>query len=203
MIALIKKWFQLKIASLVNTHIKLPEAEAQPAVNLSPENSALTDVHISTATHASADEPVMQPEYQEIFFDRDLSWLSFNERVLMEAERDTVPLLERLNFLSIYSSNLDEFYRVRIPALLALHELAAEKKTSQKGVNSRLDIVNEATERVRLQLQRFGNIIRHLVPRLSEHGAYLLYSDSLPVGILPKLSEYFFPTCLHFYNQFT
>jgi len=54
------------------------------------------------------------------FFDRDTSWLAFNSRVLMEAADETVPLLERLKFLSIYSSNLDEFYRVRIPVLLSL-----------------------------------------------------------------------------------
>ena len=49
------------------------------------------------------------------FFNRDISWLSFNERVLGEAARHTVPLMERFRFLAIYSSNLDEFYRVRIP----------------------------------------------------------------------------------------
>jgi polyphosphate kinase len=54
------------------------------------------------------------------YFDRDLSWLTFNYRVLEEAARDETPLLERVLFLSIYCSNLDEFYRVRIPAVAAL-----------------------------------------------------------------------------------
>ena len=58
-----------------------------------------------------------------IFFDRDTSWLGFNHRVLMEAADDNVPLLEKLKFLSIYSANLDEFYRVRIPTLLSLKAL--------------------------------------------------------------------------------
>ena len=75
------------------------------------------------------------------FFDRDLSWLSFNYRVLQEGARENVPLLERISFLSIYCSNLDEFYRVRIPALSALQKInkkaveaaAAKQKTEDAG----------------------------------------------------------------------
>ncbi|HKG05586.1 MAG TPA: hypothetical protein VKB19_03975, partial [Pedobacter sp.] len=61
-----------------------------------------------------------------VFTNRDLSWLGFNGRVLLEASKDTVPILERIKFLSIYSSNLDEFYRVRMPVLMALDEHRAE-----------------------------------------------------------------------------
>ena len=48
------------------------------------------------------------------YFKRDISWLSFNYRVLLEAEDDTLPLYERINFISIYSSNLEEFYKIRV-----------------------------------------------------------------------------------------
>jgi polyphosphate kinase len=65
--------------------------------------------------------------HSESFFDRDLSWLSFNGRVLEEAGSDSVPLLERIKFLSIYSSNLDEFYRVRMPAVMALQKIRQSK----------------------------------------------------------------------------
>jgi len=52
------------------------------------------------------------------YFDRELSWLSFNYRVLQEAINKEVPLIERLRFLAIYSSNLDEFYRVRVSSYM-------------------------------------------------------------------------------------
>ena len=66
---------------------------------------------------------------QSLFIDRDISWLYFNERVLEEAAKESTPLLERLKFLAIYSSNLDEFYRVRMPLLLGQRKL--DKKNRQ------------------------------------------------------------------------
>ena len=48
------------------------------------------------------------------YIDRDVSWMYFNRRILLEAQRDDVPLLERLSFMGIYSNNLDEFFRVRV-----------------------------------------------------------------------------------------
>ncbi len=67
------------------------------------------------------------------FFHRDLSWLLFNDRVLDEARRDTVPLMERIRFLAIYSSNLDEFYRVRMPALNALAKLSQGREARESA----------------------------------------------------------------------
>ncbi len=66
------------------------------------------------------------------FYNRDLSWLSFNGRVLQEAARADVPLLEKVNFLAIFSSNLDEFYRVRMPVLIAMDKLGkfADEETN-------------------------------------------------------------------------
>ena len=68
------------------------------------------------------------------FIDRDLSWLSFNERVLMEAADHSVPLYERIKFLGIYSSNLDEYFRVRVAALRSVVDIDKKKinKTKRK-----------------------------------------------------------------------
>lgn len=54
----------------------------------------------------------MESNYQ--YFKRDISWLSFNHRVLLEAADTTVPLYDRVNFIAIYSSNLEEYYKVRV-----------------------------------------------------------------------------------------
>jgi polyphosphate kinase len=121
------------------------------------------------------------------FFDRDLSWLSFNERVLMEASREAVPLLERIRFLAIYSSNLDEFYRVRIPALKALYTLSQSKKVSIP--DTRLDVIHNT---ILKQLTFFGTIIRQQVlPALKRNNIHLVYQEPVPETIQPFLEEYF------------
>jgi len=81
----------------------------------------------------------MEPKDTYRYFDRDLSWLSFNERILMEAARPGVPVGERLNFLGIFSANLDEFYRVRMPAIMALKNLPPEAVPSLKKEHSVVD----------------------------------------------------------------
>ena len=67
------------------------------------------------------------------YVDRDLSWMYFNHRILQEAWRENVPLLERISFLGIYSNNLDEFFRVRMATLSRIAELTG------KGVKNDAD----------------------------------------------------------------
>ncbi len=92
----------------------------------------------------------MQLMQQYSFCDRDMSWLTFNYRVLEEAAREDTPLLERISFLSIFCSNLDEFYRVRFPALAALQKIKSTKDIyiSPEGIK----LLTQISSRVNSQL---------------------------------------------------
>src|SRR6188768_3844026 len=92
-------------------------------------------------------------------FDRDLSWLSFNYRVLCMANDTTVPLYERIKFLAIFSSNLDEFFRVRMPAVLAVdHLLRNDPAAAGNSVlsQSTLPAIQEEISR---QLSEYGQTL--------------------------------------------
>ena len=143
-------------------------------------------------------ETIHEPFQDFHYFDRDLSWLVFNERVLTEAEKEEVPLLERINFLSIFSSNLDEFYRVRMPALAALHKLHKKDKLEEEDAQKHADVVKVAREMIHEQQNRFGNTLRKLLPLLEENGIVLYYNKSFPAAILPQLTHYFFTEVLSF-----
>lgn len=105
-------------------------------------------------------------EYQ--YFKRDISWLSFNYRVLLEADDDTLPLYERINFISIYSSNLEEFYKVRV----ADHKAIATGKTpeDEESVQSAIELVDEINEEVNRQLEdRIRIYETKILPALRKH----------------------------------
>ena len=115
-------------------------------------------------------------DYQ--YFKRDISWLSFNYRVLLEADDDTLPIGERLNFISIYSSNLEEFYKVRV----ADHKAVATGKIPADGaetVQEAMELVEEINREVNRQLEERVRIFEQkLLPALRRAHVVFLQSRS-------------------------
>jgi polyphosphate kinase len=130
------------------------------------------------------------------FFDRDLSWLSFNDRILDEAAKKTVPLNERFRFLAIFSSNLDEFYRVRFPVLLAAKQIIQKKD----NINLlHLPDADHATDIILLQQEKFGRIlVNELLPELNHHNIQLVYNQPIPDTEKAIVTEYFYSQVLAF-----
>lgn len=107
------------------------------------------------------------------FLHRDISWLSFNYRVLQEAKDPGVPLFERIKFLAIYSSNLDEFFRVR----MANHRnlLRVSKKTKKELDIDPKQLIKDIQGIVDKQQEEFSRIFeQEIIPELKNHNIYLL-----------------------------
>ena len=104
----------------------------------------------------------MESKYH--YFKRDISWLSFNHRVLLEADDDSLPLYERINFISIYSSNLEEFYKVRV----AEHKAVANGGYSEDMTQDEArELIRQITEEVNKQLEdRIRIYERKIIPAL-------------------------------------
>lgn len=109
---------------------------------------------------------------------RDLNWLSFNERVLQEAQDPSNPLYERLKFLAIFSTNLDEYFRVRVSQLRQIKRV--EKSLRKKLALKPSRKVKEILQRVREQQARFGNIYyEEILPELEQNGIHIIGEEQL------------------------
>jgi len=107
------------------------------------------------------------------FRHRDISWLAFNYRVLQEAKDPTVPLFERIKFLAIYSSNLGEYFAVRVAQHINL--LRVSKKTKKKLDYDPKQILKEIRDILKKHLQELSDIFEHqIVPELRKYNIYLL-----------------------------
>lgn len=122
------------------------------------------------------------------YFKRDISWLSFNYRVLLEAEDETLPIYERIKFLSIYSSNLEEFYEIRV----AEHRGVIMKKnfTEESGAEAEVTLA-EITEEVNRQQREYYRIFSKVLQELNRQDIYL-YQDSRPEPFHEEFVHNFF-----------
>ena len=125
-----------------------------------------------------------------LYFNRELSWLDFNDRVLQLAEDPRIPLLERVNFASIYEDNLDEFFMVRVAGL----QNQVESKIDKRGADAMaaadiIDLIRQRTIELRSRLCRcFADEIR---PALAEHGIRVLSLDAANAGEREEVEHLF------------
>jgi len=132
----------------------------------------------------------LEKEKKEVFFDRDLSWLSFNYRVLQEAKNPRVPLIERLKYLAIYSSNLDEFYRIRVAS--HRHLMRLKKGTRKKFDLPPQKLVKKINAEVDKQQNEMGEIFRdQLIPELAKLNVFIVDGFNLTREQSGFAREYF------------
>jgi len=125
-----------------------------------------------------------------LLLNRELSWLEFNSRVLHEAEDVRTPLLERLKFLAIYCTNLDEFYMVRVAALRR-QVAAGVLQTTPDGLTPQAQL-DEIDRMVRMQLDRLRRCLQEeLLPGLSESGIHLVTMEDVTEAERATLDAYF------------
>ena len=107
------------------------------------------------------------------YYHRDLSWLRFNHRVLQEAADKRNPLYERIKFLAIFSSNLDEFFKVRVSAIRQIKSL--DKGLRKKLITKPNKLLKKIKKEVNLQQEEFGKIFRNeIIPELKSEGIFLI-----------------------------
>ena len=123
------------------------------------------------------------------YFNRELSWLSFNERVLQEAENTTIPVMDRLKFLAIFSSNLDEFFRVRVASIRSVAQLDKdERATLDLKPNT---LLTQIRTQVQLLQERFGRVYRQqIVPELNSKGVIVCNEHHIPAIIKKHVHSY-------------
>jgi polyphosphate kinase len=123
------------------------------------------------------------------YINREISWLSFNERVLQEAADKTTPLIERLKFLGIFSNNRDEFYRVRVATVKRLAKLG-KKALSVYGEDPK-ELLTRLQRKVIEQQNHFENIYQEILVELAAKNVFIINEKQLTSTQRIFVSEYF------------
>ena len=133
-----------------------------------------------------------------MLFSRDLSWLNFNDRILLEVKDASVPLYERLRFLSFFSSNLNEFFRVRYPEVAAFSKLN-KKIIRKESFFTEEDFSDKIQFLINEQLNEFGRIlINDLIPALNQKGICFYYNKPLLPDHAEEVKQIFLSRVLSF-----
>lgn len=133
----------------------------------------------------------MRELYHEGFTqNRELSWLRFNERVLEEAADPSVPLFERLKFIAIFSSNLDEFFMVRVGSLLDLRDAGEEEEDPRSGWSASRQLA-EIDERMPALMAKRDRLYEEVSRELAEVGVVCVSADRLREGERRYVEQYY------------
>ncbi|WP_371194240.1 polyphosphate kinase 1 [Glaciecola sp. SC05] len=127
---------------------------------------------------------------KNMYFPKELSWLSFNERVLQEAADTNTPLIERFRFLGIYSNNLDEFYRVRVAdvkRLITISQNDGDLTTAEELI----DLLHQIQQRVKVLSAQFDNVHKTVTKELKRYNIHILGYQQLDEKQIEWVKNYF------------
>ncbi len=125
----------------------------------------------------------------EKFINREISWLSFNYRVLQEAMDESVPLIERIRFLGIYSNNRDEFYKVRVALLKRMAKI--DKAVTSSGIDSPIKILESINAIIASQEKLFNQTLNHLYRELKERRIFIVRNEEVSPKQAKFITQYY------------
>jgi len=146
--------------------------------------------HGAASTEVTLADATAEPLPEDRFLDRELSWLAFNQRVLELAEDPSQPLLERVRFLAIFASNLDEFFMVRVAGLK--RRIAAGLAMPDASGHSPREVLTEISGHARALMDRHAAVFADQVqPALVDEGITIVHWDDLSTPERDRLQKYF------------
>jgi len=135
-------------------------------------------------------EKTVTTNTENIYRNRELSWLQFNARVLQEAGDTTVPLIERLRFLGIFSNNLDEFFKVRYATVKRIVEAGKGGRNALGGISAK-DLLEKITQTVIKQQAHSLQILKKIEEELQDENIFIIHQGEISPQQSEFISDYF------------